>query len=119
LVEYLQANKGDAEYLVAISDAHRASSIILNTDDKVIDLNGFEGHDPVFTADELAGLVNEGAVRFFLAGGGPGSDSESASWVQDNCQQVPQEEWQSPEAKGQGGRPGRAPTLYDCSVGGP
>jgi hypothetical protein len=126
LVEYLQANKGNAEYLVATTDAHRASSIILNTDDKVIDMNGFEGHDPVFSADELSTdelsrLVDEGAVRFFLVGGGPGgSDSESAAWVQDNCEQVSQEEWQSPETReqGGGGPPGRAPALYDCDPGG-
>jgi 4-amino-4-deoxy-L-arabinose transferase-like glycosyltransferase len=120
LVEYLQVNKAGAEYLVATTDAHRASSLILNTDDKVIDLQGFEGHDPVFTTDELAALVDEGAVRFFLAGGGPGSDSESAGWVQDNCEQVPQEEWQSPDAneQGGGGPPGRAPTLYACSTAG-
>ena len=120
LVEYLQANKGDAEYLIATTDAHRASSLILNTDDKVIDLNGFEGHDPVFTADELAGLVDKGAVRFFLAGGGPGgSDMESTRWIEDNCEQVPEEEWQSPDAgeQGGGGPPGRASSLYDCGIG--
>jgi hypothetical protein len=123
-VEYLQANKGNAEYLVATTDAHRASSLILNTGDKVIDTNGFEGHDPVFTSDEIAGLVDTGAVRFFLTGGGPGgSNSEAASWAQDNCEEVPQEEWQSPDAGEQGGGgppgpPGRGQTLYDCGTGG-
>jgi hypothetical protein len=120
LVEYLQANKGGSEYLVATTDSHRASSLILNTDEKVIDMNGFEGHDPVFSADELSGLVKDGKVHFFLVGGGPGgSESESASWVQDNCQEVPQEEWQSSESgdQGGGGPPGRAPTLYECSPG--
>jgi 4-amino-4-deoxy-L-arabinose transferase-like glycosyltransferase len=119
LVEYLQANKGDTEYLVATTDAHGASSIILNTDERVIDLKGFEGHDPVFSAGELAGLVDEGAVRLFLISeGGPGGDSqnESVGWVQDNCAQVPQEDWQSPEAEGQGGPQGRAQALYDCGM---
>jgi 4-amino-4-deoxy-L-arabinose transferase-like glycosyltransferase len=121
LLEYLQANKGDAEYLVATSSAMSASPIILNTDEKVINLNGFEGHDPVFSADELTGLVDEGAVRFFLVGGGPsGSGMESTEWIEDNCQQVPEEEWQSPDSaeQGQGGPPGRAPTLYDCGTTG-
>jgi len=121
LVEYLQANKGDAEYLVASSSGMATSPIILSTDEKVINLNGFEGHDPVFGADELAGLVDKGAVRFFLVGGGPGSsEMESTGWIEDNCQQVPQEEWQSPDAaeQGGGGPPGRAPTLYDCGATG-
>ncbi len=121
LLEYLQANKGDAEYLVASSSGMVTSPIILSTDEKVINLNGFEGHDPVFSADELAGLVDKGAVRFFLVGGGPGSsEMESTGWIEDNCQQVPQEEWQSPDAaeQGGGGPPGRAPTLYDCGTTG-
>ncbi len=117
LLEYLQANKGDAEYLVAASNAMSASPFILSTDEKVINLNGFEGHDPAFTADELAGLVDEGAVRFFLTGGGPGSSGmESTGWIEDNCEQVPEEEWQSPDAEEQSGPPGRERTLYDCNV---
>jgi 4-amino-4-deoxy-L-arabinose transferase-like glycosyltransferase len=66
LVEYLQANKGDAGYLVAASSAMSASPIILNTDEPVVSFGGYNGIDPVFTADDLAGLVDEGAVRFFL-----------------------------------------------------
>ena len=117
LLEYLQANKGDAEYLLATSSAMSASPVILNTDEKVINLNGFEGHDPVFTSDELAGLVDEGAVRFFLTGGGPSSSGmESTGWIEDNCEQVPEEEWQSPDAEGQGGPRGGERALYDCSV---
>jgi len=65
-VEYLQANKGDAEYLLAASSAMSTSPIILNTDEPVISLGGYNGIDPVFTAGDLAELVDEGAVRFFL-----------------------------------------------------
>src|SRR5919107_1462663 len=98
LLEYLQANKGDAEYLVATSSAMSASPIILTT-------------------DELAGLVDEGAVRFFLTGGDPsGSGMESTGWIEDNCEQIPEEEWQSPDAEGQGGPRGGERALYDCSV---
>ncbi len=151
LLEYLQSNKGDATYLVAGPSSMPLSPIILSTDEKVINLGGFMGRDPVFTTDELAGLVDRGAVRFFLVpdrermrqmraeressgddasyqaqgapqgpppGGPPGMDNESVSWVQDNCEQVPQEEWQSPEAEGQGGPPGRAQALYDCGAAG-
>ena len=146
LVEYLQANRGDAGYLVATESSRSASPIILNTDEPVINLGGFMGRDPVFTSDELANLVGEGSVRFFLMpdrermeemraereasgsgapqgpspGGPPGSDNEAATWVQDNCEKVPQEEWQSPEAEEQGGRnpPGRVQALYDCGAGG-
>jgi hypothetical protein len=54
-------------------------------------------------------------------GGPPGMDNEAVSWVQDNCEQVPQEEWQSPETEEQGGGsprgPGRDQALYDCGTG--
>jgi 4-amino-4-deoxy-L-arabinose transferase-like glycosyltransferase len=66
LVEYLQANKGDAKYLVVASNAMSASPLILNTDEPVISLGGYNGTDPVFTAGDLANLVDENAVRFFL-----------------------------------------------------
>jgi len=32
----------------------------------VIDFGGFEGRDPAFSIKRLAGLVNQGSVRFFV-----------------------------------------------------
>jgi 4-amino-4-deoxy-L-arabinose transferase-like glycosyltransferase len=145
LVNYLQANKYDAQYLVATTNSMSASPIILNTDESVITLGGFIGRDPVLTTDRLANLVDRGAVRFFLIpdrermeemraeresgqqgapqapppGGPPGMDNESASWVQDNCEKVPQEKWQSSDSEQQpGGGPPmmRAQALYDCGT---
>jgi 4-amino-4-deoxy-L-arabinose transferase-like glycosyltransferase len=151
LMDYLQANRGDARYLVATTNARSAAPIVLNTDEPtpVIALGGFAGRDPVLTTDELAGLVDEGAVRFFLVqdrermremmaneddssqqpgqqgppqgfpGGGRGfPQNEATSWVQDNCEEIPQELWQSPEAEEQGGggpQMRRAQALYDCA----
>ena len=148
LVEYLQANRGDAGYLVAISSAMSASPIILNTDEPVISLGGYNGVDPVLTPDELADLVDRGAVRFFLMpdreaieemraereangngpgpnggpgpGGGPGSgvpQNGSADWIEENCEKVPQELWQS-ESEGGGPPMARARALFDCNTGG-
>jgi 4-amino-4-deoxy-L-arabinose transferase-like glycosyltransferase len=66
MVHYLEANQGDATYLVAAIDSQVASPIILNTDEPVIAFGGFEGRDPVFSIKRLAGLVNQGSVRFFV-----------------------------------------------------
>jgi 4-amino-4-deoxy-L-arabinose transferase-like glycosyltransferase len=154
LVEYLQANRGNATYLIAVSSAMSASPLILNTDEPVISLGGYNGVDPIFTAAELANLVDEGAVRFFLMpdretieemmaereaggdasgapggaprggpgpGGGPGSglpQNGSAEWIEDNCEKVPQEEWQSTTTSEGGGPPMiRTRALYDCGTG--
>ena len=65
-MEYLQANRGDAGYPVAVSSAMSASPIILNTDEPVISFGGYNGVDPVFTPAELADLVGRGTVRFFM-----------------------------------------------------
>jgi 4-amino-4-deoxy-L-arabinose transferase-like glycosyltransferase len=156
LLEYLQANKGGAAYLVAGPSSMPLSPIILGTDEKVINLGGFMGRDPVLSYGELTDLVDEGAVRFFLVqdrermeemraemeaeqeasggsapqgpppGGPPGADNEAVIWVQDNCEKVPQELWQSPEedeeqrggGPGGPGGPGRAQALYDCGAEG-
>lgn len=131
MVEYLQANRGNAWYLVAVSSAMSASPVILNTDEPVISLGGYNGVDPVFTPDELADLANGGAVRFFLIpdreaveemmaereanGDGPGSgvpQNGSAEWIEENCEKVPRELWQSDPG---GGPPmARARALFDC-----
>jgi 4-amino-4-deoxy-L-arabinose transferase-like glycosyltransferase len=66
MVDYLQANQGDATYLVAAIRSDLASPIILNTDEPVIAFGGFAGRDPVFSIKRLAGLVNQGSVRFFV-----------------------------------------------------
>jgi len=70
MVDYLEANQGDATYLVAAIRSDLASPIILNTDEPVIAFGGFEGRDPAFSIKRLAGLVNQGSVRFFVIGKG-------------------------------------------------
>lgn len=76
----MQANRGDAGYLVAVSSAMNASPIILYTNEPVISFGGYNGVDPVFTVDELADLVNEGAVRFFLMPDREAIEEMSAEW---------------------------------------
>ena len=69
-MDYLEANQDDATYLVAAIRSDLASPIILNTDEPVIAFGGFEGRDLVFSIKRLAGLVNQGSVRFFVIGKG-------------------------------------------------
>ena len=149
LVEYLQANRGDARYLVAVSSAMSVSPVILNTAEPVISLGGYNGVDPVFTPDEVADLIDRDAVHFFIMpdreaieemmaereadgdgpgprggpgpGGGPGSgvpQNGSADWIEENCEKVPQELWQSDPERGGGGPPmARGQALFDCGTG--
>ena len=147
LVGYLLENGSDARYLLAAANALVASPIILAVEEPVISLGGFMGFDPVFDEDELAGLVDTGAARFFLVldeerlfeafsematGSSPGDSAaadpppspppfanESTDWIENNCQQVPRELWQSSDPEGSGGKSGpfgEAQALYDCGV---
>ena len=104
LVDYLEANQGDAEYLVAAIRSRIASPIILNTDEPVVSLGGFNGADPVFSNERLADLVSEGAVRYFLIEGRDRKE-KSVRWIMDNCEQVRQQIGQSSDS---------TVLLYDC-----
>jgi 4-amino-4-deoxy-L-arabinose transferase-like glycosyltransferase len=150
MVDYLQANQGDATYLVAAIRSDLASPIILNTDKPVIAFGGFWGRDPVFSIERLAGLVNKGSVRFFViekrdieraakldtAGRRPKlgehqvrleqlphlkarlkaqsdiHEEKEVRWITDNCEQIPQESWQSSISKSSNS----TVLLYDCGT---
>ena len=107
LMNYLLANQGDSKYLVAAARSSSADLIILSTDEPVISLGGYTGLDPVFTKKQLATLVNEGAVRFFLI-----PDNQHM-----NCKRVPRELWQSSTREQGEGPSTKAQALYDCSAG--
>ena len=119
LTDYLQVNQGDAKYLVAATRALDVSPIILNTDEPVISLGGFQGRDPVFNKETLASMVDEGVVRFFMVQQKDERGerkNESVRWIQHNCEQVPQRFWRSSRTKKARGSEGKAVLLYDCGI---
>src|SRR5258708_39741801 len=86
LIRYLEAHRNGAKYLVAVVSSNEADTIILETNQPVMALGGFSGSDPILTTAQLAALVKNGTVRFFLlngSGGGPGSGGQSAliTWI--------------------------------------
>jgi hypothetical protein len=66
LIDYLNANRGDAELLVATQSSMHAAPIIIATGEPVMALSGLSGGDAILTADQLAQYVQSGRVRFFL-----------------------------------------------------
>lgn len=91
-VSYLKAHRGGATWLVAVSSAMQASSIILSTGQPVIAMGGFTGSDPAMTVTRLKQLVGNGELRYVLTGddpGGPGrGNTEVTDWVNANCAAV-------------------------------
>jgi 4-amino-4-deoxy-L-arabinose transferase-like glycosyltransferase len=97
LITYLQKNKGDATYLVAVQGSQAAVPIILATGEPVMAMGGFSGGDPAPTLAQLQSMVAHGMVHYVLISGGrvaggpggPGSPdggslSRIAQWVTAN-----------------------------------
>ncbi|HEU5027779.1 MAG TPA: glycosyltransferase family 39 protein [Spirillospora sp.] len=87
MISYLEKNQGNATWLVAVSSAQSASSIILGTGRPVIAMGGFTGSDPAMTVAKLQRYVKDGKLRYILLGGGMGpggGDASVTAWVQKN-----------------------------------
>jgi hypothetical protein len=108
MISYLKANRGGATWLVAVSSARGASSIILSTGEPVIAMGGFTGSDPAMTVAKLKEYVSSGKLKYVLVGGGMGGpergDDEVTAWVQKNGTAV--------DAAAYGGTAGANQTLY-------
>ncbi len=132
LTNYLEANQGNATYLVAAASANEAAPIVLATNKPVMAMGGFSGSDPILTLSDLQKLIGNGTVRFFLvnqtqpgsnqdqpsnqnrqAFAGRGGERQSAltNWVTQHCQMVPASSWQT---NGQTSRAGSM--LYNCAT---
>ncbi len=144
LIHYLEANQGNAKFLVAVPNSQGiADTLIIETNKPVMSLGGFSGSDPILTTSQLASLVANGTVRFFLLNsvgggqfpqqilnqipqqyrsqlssqGGPGRQSALTTWVTQHCKTVPSNLWQPASASSGtgGGDFGGANQLYDCA----
>jgi 4-amino-4-deoxy-L-arabinose transferase-like glycosyltransferase len=97
LISYLQANRGDATYLVAAFGSGSSAPFIIATGEPVMTIGGFNGGDPAPTLEQFKTLVAEGKVRFIVLGGmgggqgGPGGNGSGqiTSWVTQNARAVP------------------------------
>ena len=127
LVDYLLANTGPDDYLLATLSAHQASSFILATLRPVLTFGGFSGGDNVIDVSGLAQMVADGKLRFVLGGQElERSKPEIANWLKQTCRQVTipgmmvnNNNQQQPGAgvrpQAPGGQAG-AEVLYDCAV---
>jgi 4-amino-4-deoxy-L-arabinose transferase-like glycosyltransferase len=145
LITYLEANQGNAKFLVAVPSSQGiADQLIIATNRPVMSLGGFSGSDPILTTSQLATLVANGTVRFFLLnaprttrqlppqvldqipeqfrnsarGGGfrgfGGQQSALTTWVTQHCSTVPTSLWQSTATGGNAGF-GGSNVLYSCA----
>jgi 4-amino-4-deoxy-L-arabinose transferase-like glycosyltransferase len=112
LISFLEANKTNEKYLVAVPSAMTyASDLILKTGEPVMTIGGFSGSDKIITVDQFKQLVDSGAIRYALASGGAGiggfmgrgSNSDITNWIEKNGKVVPSSEWQNSTNSNNGG----------------
>jgi 4-amino-4-deoxy-L-arabinose transferase-like glycosyltransferase len=114
LIAYLEANAGDARWVVAVSGSGTAAGIQLTTGLPVMTMGGFTGADPTPTLEELKAYLASGELRHVLlegfgggrgsaigGAGGAGGAASVATWVAAECRSVELD--------------GSASGLYDCA----
>ncbi len=73
------------KWSAATTSASNSATLALASDTDVMGIGGFNGGDPAPTLEQFQALVATGEVRYFVGGGGgPGGNSEIATWVQEN-----------------------------------
>ncbi|MBA4379515.1 MAG: hypothetical protein C0393_02315, partial [Anaerolinea sp.] len=77
LAAFLLTNRHGEKFILATLSAQNAAPFILTTGEAVMAMGGFSGSDEIIFAEELAAMVEQGEVRFFLLPGasqgqGPG-----------------------------------------------
>jgi hypothetical protein len=83
LVALLQS--AGTKWSAATTSASSSADLALASDTDVMGIGGFMGGDPAPTLERFQQLVAAGEVHYFIGGGGgPGGNSEIATWVQDN-----------------------------------
>jgi 4-amino-4-deoxy-L-arabinose transferase-like glycosyltransferase len=106
LLEFLMANTSENEYLMAVRSSMEGASYVLETSRPVLYMGGFNGSDPVVTAEDLQTMVTSGELRYVLwtPDGRTGSSSSGIErWLNGSCQPV---SGLSLAAAGGGTRPG-------------
>ena len=107
---------------MATASSKSASSIIIATGKPVMALGGFSGSDQILTVQQLARLVANGTVRYFLlqsgggpggGGGGAGGNSALTQWVTTHGTVVPSGRYETSSTSATGSF-GQA-TLYYVS----
>ncbi len=127
LLNYLEQNTKNTEYLLAVPSASMGDSYVLASGRPVLFMGGFIGSDPVVNAIQLAALVQAGKLRYVLDSGTLArSKPDIANWLQTSCKVATGALSNSPNSSqnpGGGARPfsrsggffGRGgQTLYQC-----
>jgi 4-amino-4-deoxy-L-arabinose transferase-like glycosyltransferase len=84
LVEFLQANTQNIEYLVAVPSSQTGTNLVIETGRPVLYIGGFGGQDEVVNASDLAEMVANNELRYVYYGGDRGKQ-DIMNWLVSSC----------------------------------
>lgn len=90
LLAYLSTNTQDVEYLLAVPSSQQGAQFVVATGRPVLYMGGFGGQDEVVTAEDLAGMITNGELRYVLYGGDRGRKGDIMDWLKTSCSVVPE-----------------------------
>ncbi len=109
LLDFLQANTQDVEYLLAVPSSQQGAPYVIETGRPVLYMGGFGGMDEVVTVDDLQAMVANGELRYILYGGERGNRQDILNWLAASCSVVKDFSVAPNEPQG-----GQQMTLYEC-----
>jgi 4-amino-4-deoxy-L-arabinose transferase-like glycosyltransferase len=112
LLDYLQANTQDVEYLMAVPSSQQGAQYVIETGRPVLYMGGFGGQDQVVTVEDLKEMIANGELRYILYGGDRGNNQEIANWLASSCSTV--EGFNLTQNGPQGQQGGQQMKLYEC-----
>ncbi|MCA1180554.1 glycosyltransferase family 39 protein [Bacillus licheniformis] len=120
LLTYLRENNTGEEYLFATLTTVTAATYIINADENVMALGGFNGTDPILSVSELKNLIKKGRVKYFLISENSGN-SELVSWIKENGTEISSDQYSSTDSFAQqcargGPGGGQRQTLYKVEL---
>jgi 4-amino-4-deoxy-L-arabinose transferase-like glycosyltransferase len=121
ILAYVQDNSDGRPITLAVEGgAMAAEAYIIHSDAAVVGMGGFFGQDPAPTVDALTHWVQQGQLRFVLAGrASPGGlSTQRTQWVQQRCAAVRPDAYggSAPARSNLAGPFDRADVLYDCQT---
>jgi len=91
LITYLQANTTGMRWMMAVGSSQQGAGYVLETGRGVLYMGGFNGQDPVVTAESLQAYVDAGELRYVLGStsgqsrAGMATDTSIQTWLDANC----------------------------------
>ena len=89
LLELLQADTQDVEYLLAVPSSMQGSDYVLATGRPVLYIGGFLGSDRVIDAAGLARMVASGELRYIYWDVDNRGNNDISRWVRQSCRLAP------------------------------